>query len=96
MKWQPIETAPKDGHLFDVWVVSDFLESGFGRWYTRTAYRMTDCKWGFEDYDFEKDNPGVMFHGPDESEPWRYVWKRLEDVTPTHWIPLPEPPEATP
>lgn len=84
MDWQPIESCPKDGRHFDVWVVSEFAPRG---------YRMTTCKWGVEDYDFGKKNPGVMFHGPDEVERFRYVWKRFEDVTPTHWMPEPEPPE---
>ena len=83
MKWRTMETVPTDGRLFDAWIVSKHARGG---------YRMTSCKWGFDDYDFKKESPGVMFHGPDESEPWRYVWKRLEDVNPTHWMPEPEPP----
>jgi len=27
MTWQPIETAPKDGQLIDLWVVSNFPDS---------------------------------------------------------------------
>lgn len=55
MKWQPIETAPKDG----VFIISDGEKASVGWWY------------------------GQLLTG----------WLPA-DHKPTHWMPLPEPPEA--
>ena len=61
MKWQPIETAPRDGTYIDIWSPRDG--------------RVTEVFW-----DTEGDD-----------------WVSLCTVwsgNPTHWMPLPEPPEG--
>ena len=63
-KWQPIETAPKDGTRFLAYE-------------PRHEYRYYECWWedDFRDWSGWQDDF--------DSEP-----------KPTHWMPLPEPPEA--
>ena len=63
MKWQPIETAPKDG----TWVLAYWPTMSI------TLY------------------PKVAFNMGDE-----YGWETPDDygqIFPTHWMPLPEPPQ---
>lgn len=36
MSWQPIETAPRDGTVVDLWMTANNKNSG---------YRVTDCWW---------------------------------------------------
>lgn len=66
--WKPIETAPKNGNLIDVWVGGE---------------RVTDVHW-------RKSFYGQGWHCVDEDRSVRMV----EHIhgTPTHWMPLPEPP----
>jgi len=70
MKWEPIETAPKDGTAVDLWVGGE---------------RVSDCEW-INNYDgfcrFKDDGDCGM------------AWVRVdhEHGTPTHWMPLPQPP----
>jgi len=66
-KWQPINTAPKDG----TWVLTFSAP-----WAVAPAVlRWHGDRW----WDDEVERPGVI-------EAW---W-------PTHWMPLPNPPEITP
>lgn len=62
--WQSIESAPRDGTTFDVWVPD---EDG--------GYRVTDLY-------FSKRGLLLRGGGPAELPRW-----------PTHWMPLPEPPQ---
>ena len=63
MKWQPIETAPKDG----------------------TAILVYTCNEGFY----------VVSYDDIFSAPWRVRNDEgLNEDQPTHWMPLPEPPNA--
>ena len=72
--WQPIETAPKDGTLIDVWD---------GR------IRVADVRWCQESLWSAQDRrslkTGFCVNDPE------YGWCLLEN--PTHWMPLPAPPE---
>lgn len=83
-EWQPIDTAPKDG----TWFLSYRGPSEIGRWDRILVARWDDdCEdfiWPDDIYDIYGDEPldvGDMFES---------------GGTLTHWMPLPEPPEATP
>lgn len=80
MKWQPIETAPKDGTL----ILISFGEKGVRAvsWDSPWADPVT-LENGIWCVDDDK-------HGP-------YPLRGYNDVgynAPTHWMPLPEPPEG--
>ena len=70
-KWQPIETAPKEGR--EMFVVRAFrVSNGFTGWreYTTDPW----CVWRKDDGTFAR---------------WPHHF------APTHWMPLPEPPETS-
>lgn len=76
MKWQPIETAPKDGTTVLLyrptalrWCVVDK-----GRWETQKYHSKPSPYWSSD-----QKLPTVA-----EQRSWE----------PTHWMPLPEPPES--
>lgn len=82
-EWQPIETAPKDGTVVDLW------SEEFGR--------QPGCYFGLPshecgeygrycDSDWHNLTPGWV---SDMNEP---IW--WDDTT--HWMPLPEPPKVAP
>jgi len=83
-EWQPIETAPKDGTPVDLWLVSN--ETCDIDFYSPTASKLqgrsTDWVW-------EKRGPN--------SANWYPLgglgYPLGPEVTPTHWMPLPVPPE---
>lgn len=81
--WQKIETAPKDGTVIDLWTKRHF-ETGI-------AGRMTNCRWHKPLWDRRL--------GPfqDDVPPNHRCWcdGGLNAVAdPTHWMPLPKPPES--
>lgn len=79
-EWMDIETAPRDGTEFDAW--------------TEGGYRLTDVKWGSDDY--WSGAPCFLVYRRDNDEPHRDMWQDAEEWTRlTHWMPLPNPPEAT-
>jgi hypothetical protein len=79
--WQPIETAPRDGTVLDLWCVWNDTNEG---------ERISDCHWGEGTRAFEWEiltgwiaaNEGVDGEAAILSEGFE----------PTHWMPLPEPP----
>lgn len=79
-EWQPIETAPKDGTMIDVW------NRGYGR-------RIPNVCWREQDKGITGEMGWALSAGtcgPDDFfERWQYL--EVEDVT--HWMPLPEPPK---
>jgi len=88
MKWQPIETAPKDGTLIIMGCSGDddmVAKSTTGRWLDGyedgSDYMGNDG--GFFDSDFS------MFHA---SRSFGAVNSRYDGVQPTHWMPMPPPP----
>jgi len=78
MEWQPIETAPKSGKLFDVWCV-DPKCSAIGVRFTDVAMRGDQSGLGY------LTNTGEWEYLEEDGvyPPWQ----------PTHWMPLPEPPK---
>lgn len=85
--WKPIESAPKDGTLVDLWLIDC---DGEGR-------RMSDSYFGKIPHEC-----GMMGRycdcWPDEGEFWiDGIFGERHSGNITHWMPLPEPPtDATP
>lgn len=84
--WRPIETAPKDGTLIDVWVVAadPALRS-----------RITDASWR------EPTDSEWWVHGGDTIETPEACWHDCfgplgSTEQPTHWMPHPCAPGSTP
>ena len=83
--WMPIESAPRDGRVIDLWVSGDF------------ARRLPDCFWGKPDHCCGE--AGQYCDSEWNSLPNGWVDSTLNepiggDDAPTHWQPLPPPPEA--
>ena len=84
-EWQPIETAPKDGTPVDLWLVADDSEDV--EFYSPTASkssgRSADWRWD---------------HRPPNNPNWYPLgglsYPLEPGINPTHWMHLPEPPEA--
>jgi len=84
-EWRPIETAPKDGTLFDVWCVNPKAPEGRGVRFTDV--HMRGDRSGF----------GYCHFFRDQME-WQYLDARDEGAgfpawLPTHWMPLPASPQ---
>jgi hypothetical protein len=82
MDWQPIETAPKDGAVFLVYLPD-------GRPGGRKDDRVWLCTW-----DSYTDAQSGLF--PGWIQPLNVVKSGSQPVyrlNPTHWMPLPEPPK---
>jgi hypothetical protein len=79
-EWQPIETAPKDGKVIDVWIDGEFPR------------RRADVSWR-EPTDSELwVHGGDTIETPDAT--WHDCFGPLgKSEQPTHWMPLPERPE---
>ena len=77
MGWQPIETAPKDGTVIDVWLAS----TREWRPPDGEAARCPDVKW--------MDGRGWCCFD-DEEGSWLSIEDRYWSVT--HWMPIPSPP----
>jgi hypothetical protein len=86
-EWQPIDTAPLAGTMVDLWVVAvPRYNAYFEKYFTDgDDQRLTDCI--FED-DQWKHWTEIGDHEYDpHHEPIGDCFK------PTHWMPLPEPPQ---
>lgn len=93
MDWQPIETAPRDGTVIDLWTVSE----------TGAGLRYPDAHWSNER---EHIFPGQYLEpgwrspytgwdcqcGGVEEDPWSERDGTLRFEKATHWMPLPNPP----
>ena len=80
--WQPIETAPKDGTRIDVWL-------------SKSRRRVTNCYWGRPSHTCG-ENEGYCDSCPDR-DGWvdgEDFMNGYTDEEPTHWMPLPTPPQA--
>lgn len=76
-RWQPIETAPKDGTTF---LAYDTPEGGL-------SMGVVLCKWDSEEgYDHTEWPPHWVAMDPANGDD-------LECCNLTHWMPLPEPPQ---
>jgi hypothetical protein len=82
VRWQPIETAPRDGRDVLIFIPAVVLERGLVLHHSCvTAAFCTDA-----------EDPNARW-----SLSWvsGYDWEGpLDDRQPTHWMPLPDPPET--
>lgn len=82
-KWQPIETAPKDGTEFYGWgtIINDD-----GNIHHPIPGRHYDCYWGNRDSDYVKRKYGPQGWCTRGHDGWSY------GIVLIHWQPLPAPP----
>lgn len=78
MTWQPIESAPKDGTIIDVWL-GDTGPSDLAFYCASNTRRSPNWHW---------------MNG--KFRPFGGLLQIPVFVVPTHWMPLPEPPERAP
>lgn len=107
MEWQPIETAPKDGTVVDLWMVSDDRPEG---------YREADAYWvedaGYDECRYTPSGKVIREnirrsgwwapnHDYEGADGWADMprWfnehprqKKWMYVEATRWMPLPNPP----
>ena len=81
MKWQPIETAPRDGR----WFVTACFAEGREPFYEVGAYDPLTR------YDYELTDGGLYRRVESIAYDWT-GFNNFEHMT--HWMPLPEPPQA--
>lgn len=79
MDWKPIETAPKDGRDVHLWVRGSLVP--VAGYYISRAYLQR-----------EYDNPDHMEEGWYPSFGYPFDCPEVT-MTPTHWMPLPPPPQ---
>ena len=107
-EWQPIETAPRDGTIIDLWMT----DSSGGAWREANAYWVEDECDTFHEWPAPYHKPVIRYihrsgwfapnhdyEGQDgfADNPRRFVDhplnKRWVFTEPTHWRTLPDPPE---
>ena len=79
-KWQPIETAPRDGTVIDVWMQSYFWDAD-GQRQLAVEMRIPNAIWFDQMWTNVDGNPHEDLDG------FTYVEF-------THWMPLPPPPAS--
>lgn len=77
MKWQPIETAPKDRPILCFWPVYTYDVGD------EVANVIAIARW--------KDNPRIHVGYFSDIDEWDDYG--MPHNPPTHWMPLPEPPQ---
>jgi hypothetical protein len=82
--WQPIETAPKDGTPILLWADDARIE----------AYS-DHPKWGRVAFDYKPTPPCPFVGFWSRKNYWQLAHYTAFDYVPTHWMPLPEPPNGT-
>lgn len=81
MDWRPIETAPEDGTMI---LLADHESVCLGKWIdtSHETERLISTKGNRRTYETVLVKEGYFERFPDD--PW---------IDPTHWMPLPDPPQ---
>ncbi len=79
MTWQPIETAPRDGVTFQAWMTDG-----------RSGRRVEQC---WEPYARFNEHGAFEIWGRTDYDQEGFYCDYNAEWFPTHWMPLPEPPE---
>lgn len=80
MEWQPIETAPRDGTVIDLWA---------------DGLRIANCAWGKPDHCCGEAGQYCDSEWHDQPEGWvdtsfnEFLWTAHP---PSHWMSIPAPP----
>lgn len=78
-EWQPIESAPRDGTV--ILLCAGKAQPCAGMWFDKPGFEYGRCWLCFD--------PEGVFAGDDELDAYMASgW-----YNPTHWMPLPEPPQ---
>ncbi|MBB5414043.1 hypothetical protein [Paraburkholderia atlantica] len=82
-EWQPIDSAPKDGTVVDLWIGGEF------------AGRRASCFWGKPEHDCGEHGRYCDSDWHDLDEGWVDDMNMPLDgyEPPTHWMHLPPPPD---
>jgi len=83
MKWQPIETAPRNGEEFQAWCVLE-AEGRRSRKLHPEGWWESKCK-------FDPESENFLFW--DRVDYDHYDWDFYPYIIPTHWMPQPKQPD---
>ncbi len=85
-KWQPIETAPKDGTKIDIWAKERFVPNAPVE---PKSYRMTNAYWISDNFG---NGPCWVYDCECSPQGIEILLQGGARII-THWMPLPEPPK---
>ena len=97
-KWQPIETAPKDGKTFLALVgglpyAAKYDKDGRFIWYWHSDQACGPTHLVHE-IDGKRLLEEIKVQPPHDYQPSGHLWVNGFSGEPTHWMPLPEPPDV--